>query len=295
MTAAESGPSAVLSRLGNRWACRSLEARHRFHRPWVRVARGRLVCACANLLALADRLRADALRAQPRTTAGRHQWLGPSSRWGRESSACRPVPPWARRARVRTPTRRLGACGSGSVDPPAGRHPRHCQRPPRGPLICRPDVKTLATRAPRPESPVRTSPSSCVRRKFPSRSRPRRGLSKGSARFPACPEQHERRHPDATQRRQRRAHRDPVPRHCQDRQHHKQQHEAQTESLEDYPIPHADLALIRPGKVSAIPPSGRLGGGLREILSGSRMGTSIGGVDRTRRDPRAAGRRAPGE
>ena len=176
--------------------------------PWVRVARGRLVCACANLLALADRLRADALRAQPRTTAGRHQWLGPSSRWGRESSACRPVPPWARRARVRTPTRRLGACGSGSVDPPAGRHPRHCQRPPRGPLICRPDVKTLAMRAPRPESPVRTSPSSCVRRKFPSRSRPRRGLSKGSARFPACPEQHERRHPDATQRRQRRAHRE---------------------------------------------------------------------------------------
>ena len=53
----------------------------------------RLVCACANLLALADMLRADALRSQPRTTAGRHQWLGPSSRWGRESSACRPVPP----------------------------------------------------------------------------------------------------------------------------------------------------------------------------------------------------------
>ena len=119
--------------------------------------------------------------------------------------------------------------------------PKHCQRPPRGPLICRPDVKTLATRAPRPESPVRTSPSSCVRRKFPSRSRPRRGLSKGSARFPACPEQHERRHPDATQARQRRAHRDPVPRRCQDRQHHKQQHEAQTESLEDYQIPHAPI------------------------------------------------------
>ena len=78
-------------------------------------------------------------------------------------------------------------------------------------------------RAPRPEPPfglpglMRSAQNSCRPGRHPRSAyrRRRRGL-------PHWVEQHERRHNDATQRRQRRAHRDPVPRRCQDRQHHEQ-------------------------------------------------------------------------